>query len=201
VLPPSDLSQIVLCGGAGGSPARLCDKPLRSKELLVTSWCSVQLETTARSPFRTLNQRVQGSSPCAPTIEINDVAQHTRLATTHLQFGLQLCWRFERADGVNRHRRIEKPSMRSTRSPDGHAVAAMGAVGRDACGGGLAGLSRRPDRPRGRRSPIVGRARNPCNFPQLMSPTQVGREPCVCAARFVFEGAERRPRRPSGQVR
>ena len=109
MLPPSDLSQIVLCGGAGGSPARLCDKPLRSKELLVTSWCSVQLETTARSPFRTLNQRVQGSSPCAPTIEINDVAQHTRLATTHLQFGLQLCWRFERADGVNRHRRIEKP--------------------------------------------------------------------------------------------
>ena len=34
------------------------------------TWHGAHLETAAKSPIRTPNQRVKGSSPCAPTIDI-----------------------------------------------------------------------------------------------------------------------------------
>jgi hypothetical protein len=48
----------------------------------------------------TLNQRVQGSSPCAPTNKVNNLAQVRVGQSTHiLQRILQFCSRFELHDG------------------------------------------------------------------------------------------------------
>ena len=48
----------------------------------------------------TFNQRVQGSSPCAPTNKVNNLAQVRVGQSTHiLQRILQFCSRFELHDG------------------------------------------------------------------------------------------------------